>query len=50
MSVEMLQLYARGTEGPVAALAVLQLAITAGVLALGGLCFKRLTRGGRSRA
>jgi iron(III) transport system permease protein len=50
MSVEMLQLYARGTEGPVAALAVLQLAITVGVLTLGGLFFKRMTRGGRSRA
>jgi iron(III) transport system permease protein len=50
MSVEMLQLYARGTEGPVAALAVLQLAITAGVLALGGLFFKRMTSGGSNRA
>jgi|HubBroStandDraft_6_1064221.scaffolds.fasta_scaffold26847_3 iron(III) transport system permease protein len=50
MSVEMLQLYARGTEGPVAALAVLQLAITAVVLTLGGLFFKSMTRGGRSRA
>jgi iron(III) transport system permease protein len=50
MSVEMLQLYARGTEGPVAALAVLQLAITVIVLTLGGLFFKSMTRGGRSRA
>jgi iron(III) transport system permease protein len=50
MSVEMLQLYARGTQGPPAALAVLQLAITAGVLTVGGLFFKRITRGGRSRA
>jgi iron(III) transport system permease protein len=50
MSVEMLQQYAKGTSGPVAALAVLQLAITAGVLTLGGLFFKRMTRGGRSRA
>jgi iron(III) transport system permease protein len=50
MSVEMLQLYARGTEGPVAALAVLQLAITVVVLTLGGLFFKSMTRGGRSRA
>jgi iron(III) transport system permease protein len=50
MSVEMLQLYARGTQGPVAALAVLQLAITGGVLALGGLFFKLVTRGGPSRA
>jgi iron(III) transport system permease protein len=50
MSVEMLQLYARGTEGPVAALAVLQLAITAAVLVLGGLFFKRITRGGSSHA
>jgi iron(III) transport system permease protein len=50
MSVEMLQLYARGTQGPVAALAVLQLAITAVVLLTGGLIFKRITRGGQSRA
>jgi iron(III) transport system permease protein len=50
MSVEMLQLYARGTEGPVAALAVLQLTITAAVLVLGGLFFKRITRGGSSHA
>ncbi|HUE26472.1 MAG TPA: iron ABC transporter permease [Solirubrobacteraceae bacterium] len=50
MSVEMLQLYARGTVGPVAALAVLQLGITAIVLALGGLFFKRVTRGGETRA
>jgi iron(III) transport system permease protein len=50
MSVEMLQLYARGTVGPVAALAVLQLAITVVVLALGGLFFQRITRGGETRA
>jgi iron(III) transport system permease protein len=50
MSVEMLQLYARGTQGPVAALAVLQLATTAVVLLTGGLIFKRIPRGGQSRA
>jgi iron(III) transport system permease protein len=50
MSVDMLQLYARGTVGPVAALAALQLAITATVLTLGGLLFKRTTRGGRNHA
>ena len=47
MGVEMLQQYAKGTVGPVAALAVLQLAITIGVLTLGGLLFKGLARGGR---
>ena len=47
---KMLQQYAKGTGGPVAALAVLQLAITAAVLAVGGLFFKRITRGGASRA
>jgi hypothetical protein len=46
----MLQLYARGTVGPVAALAVLQLAITATVLTLGGLLYKRATRKGRTDA
>jgi iron(III) transport system permease protein len=50
MSVVMLQLYARGTEGPPAALAVLQLAITATVLGVGALVFARSTRGGRFRA
>jgi iron(III) transport system permease protein len=50
IGVEMLQQYAKGTGGPVAALAVLQLAITACVLAFGGLFFKRMTRGGASRA
>jgi iron(III) transport system permease protein len=50
IGVEMLQQYAKGTPGPVAALAVVQLAITACVLALGGLLFKRITDGGRSRA
>jgi iron(III) transport system permease protein len=47
MGVEMLQQYAKGTGGPVAALAVLQLAITIGVLALGALLFKATTRGDR---
>jgi iron(III) transport system permease protein len=42
MGVEMLQQYARGTGGPVAALAVLQLAITAGVLVAGWVAFRRL--------
>jgi iron(III) transport system permease protein len=50
MSVDMLQLYARGTQGPPAALAVLQLAITALVLTIGGLSLTRMTRGGRRRA
>jgi iron(III) transport system permease protein len=50
MSVEMLQQYVKGTGGPVAALAVLQLGITAAVLTVGGLFFKRITRGGRTRA
>jgi iron(III) transport system permease protein len=44
MGVEMLQQYARGTTGPVAALAVLQLAITVGVLAVGAVLFKVTTR------
>jgi iron(III) transport system permease protein len=44
MGVEMLQQYSRGTGGPVAALAVLQLAITAGVLVAGSLAFRRLER------
>jgi iron(III) transport system permease protein len=47
MGVEMLQQYAKGTGGPVAALAVLQLAITIGVLTLGALLFKATTRGDR---
>jgi iron(III) transport system permease protein len=47
MGVEMLQQYAKGTGGPVAALAVLQLAITVGVLTLGALLFKGIGRGGR---
>jgi iron(III) transport system permease protein len=50
MSVVMLQLYARGTQGPPAALAVLQLAITAIVLGVGALVFARSTRGGHRRA
>jgi hypothetical protein len=50
MSVVMLQLYARGTEGPPAALAVLQLGITAIVLGAAALVFARSTRGGRRRA
>jgi hypothetical protein len=37
MGVEMLRQYARGTEGPVAAMAVIQLAITAIVLGIGAL-------------
>jgi iron(III) transport system permease protein len=44
MGVEMLQQYARGTTGPVAALAVLQLVITVGVLAIGAVFFKVTTR------
>lgn len=47
MGVEMLQQYARGTSGPAAALAVLQLAITIGVLGVGALLFKATTRGER---
>jgi iron(III) transport system permease protein len=47
MSVEMVQLYARGTVGPVAALAVLQLAITAAVLTLGGLLYTTVRKGRR---
>jgi iron(III) transport system permease protein len=50
MSVVMLQLYTRGTEGPPAALAVLQLAITATVLGVGAFLYARSTRGGRRRA
>jgi iron(III) transport system permease protein len=50
MSVDMLQLYARGTQGPPAALAVIQLTITAGVLSVGGLLLARLRRGGRRHA
>jgi iron(III) transport system permease protein len=50
MSVEMVQLYARGTQGPVAALAVLQLAITATVLTLAGLLYTTITRKGRRHA
>jgi hypothetical protein len=41
----MLQQYARGTTGPVAALAVLQLAITASVLVVGSIAFRRTHRG-----
>jgi len=47
MGVEMLQQYAKGTGGPVAALAVLQLAITVGVLTIGGLMLKAIRRGAR---
>jgi iron(III) transport system permease protein len=47
MGVEMLHQYAKGTTGPVAALAVLQLAITVGVLALGATLFKVTNRGDR---
>jgi iron(III) transport system permease protein len=45
IGVEMLQQYARGTTGPVAALAVLQLAITASVLVIGSIAFRRTHRG-----
>jgi iron(III) transport system permease protein len=44
MGVEMLRQYAQGTEGPVAAMAVIQLGITAIVLGIGALLI-RLTRG-----
>jgi iron(III) transport system permease protein len=47
MGVEMLQQYAKGTTGPVAALAVLQLAIIAGVLLVGGLVYEGLDRSAR---
>jgi iron(III) transport system permease protein len=50
MGVEMLQQYAKGTVGPVAALAVLQLGITVVVLTLGGLLFKVVGRGAGRRA
>jgi iron(III) transport system permease protein len=44
MGVEMVRQYAQGTEGPVAAMAVLQLGITAIVLGIGALLI-RLNRG-----
>jgi iron(III) transport system permease protein len=44
MGVEMLRQYAQGTEGPVAAMAVIQLGITAIVLGIGALLI-RLNRG-----
>jgi iron(III) transport system permease protein len=47
MGVEMLQQYARGTGGPVAALAGIQLAITTIVLAVGSLAFTRWLKGPR---
>jgi iron(III) transport system permease protein len=47
MSVEMLRLSGRGTGGPVAALAVVQLVITVVVLICGGVALKLMTRGGR---
>jgi iron(III) transport system permease protein len=50
MGVEMLRTYAQGTEGPVAAMAVVQLAITVVALGLGGLVFAVLRRGSRNRA
>jgi iron(III) transport system permease protein len=50
MGVEMLRTYAQGTEGPVAAMAVIQLAITVVVLSLGGLVFAFIRRGSRNRA
>jgi iron(III) transport system permease protein len=50
MGVEMLRTYAQGTEGPVAALAVVQLGIAVVVLSLGGVLFAITRRGSRSRA
>jgi iron(III) transport system permease protein len=50
MGVEMLRTYAQGTEGPVAAMAVIQLAMTVVVLSLGGLVFAFIRRGSRNRA
>jgi iron(III) transport system permease protein len=50
MGVEMLRTYAQGTEGPVAALAVVQLTITAVVLGLGGLLFTAMRRRSARRA
>jgi iron(III) transport system permease protein len=50
MGVEMLRTYAQGTEGPVAALAVVQLAITLVVLGLGGLVLALTRRRRTSRA
>jgi iron(III) transport system permease protein len=50
MGVQMLETYAQGTEGPVAAMAVVQLAITVVALGLGGLVFAVLRRGSRNRA
>jgi iron(III) transport system permease protein len=50
MGVEMLRTYAQGTEGPVAALAVVQLAITVVVLGLGGLLFAVTRRRSASHA
>jgi iron(III) transport system permease protein len=46
MGVEMLRQYAQGTEGPVAAMAVIQLAITVAVLSLGGFLAWLVNRGG----
>jgi iron(III) transport system permease protein len=50
MGVEMLRAYAQGTEGPVAALAVVQVVLTIIVLSIGGLVFARMSRRGRARA
>jgi iron(III) transport system permease protein len=50
MGVEMLRTYAQGTEGPVAAMAVIQIAITVVVLSLGGVLFAITRRGSRNRA
>jgi iron(III) transport system permease protein len=50
MGVEMLRTYAQGTEGPVAAMAVVQLVITVVALGLGGLVFALIRRGSRNRA
>jgi iron(III) transport system permease protein len=50
MGVEMLRTYAQGTEGPVAAMAVIQLGITFVVLSVGGLLFAFLRRRSLNRA
>jgi iron(III) transport system permease protein len=50
MGVEMLREYARGTEGPVAAMAVIQLGISVVVLAVGGLLLALMRTGRRRRA
>jgi iron(III) transport system permease protein len=50
MGVEMLRSYAQGTEGPVSALAVVQLAISVVVLGLGGLVLAATRRRSRTHA